>query len=85
MGDLDGSSGTAVISGLSVLLPLIVDLDVAQNSTSIAVTITANQEATFECQVDDGAFVPCKGVNQCQEVSGYNASTLTIRCFALCC
>ena len=71
MGDLDGSSGTEEIPGLAVLLPLIVDLDVDQNSTSIAVTITANQEATFECQVDDGAFVPCKGVSQCQEDTNY--------------
>ena len=66
MGDLDDSSGMAELAGLNVSLPLVVNVDVDQNITTIALMITANQEATFECQVDDGEFLPCKN-NQCQE------------------
>jgi len=81
MGDLDGSSATAQLLGLTVSLPLILNVDVDRNATSIAVTITANQEATFECQVDDEAFVQCKDVKKCQEdiilhVSVYQISLL---------
>ena len=50
---------TVEVSPLNVTFT---SLNVAINNsgTGFAITITANDKATFECQVDDENFVPCK-------------------------
>ena len=59
-GALNGLSGEATLGPLTSVPELSLATTVAISGTTITLTIVANQAATFECQLDDGEFVPCK-------------------------
>ena len=56
----DGQSTNEVtLSPLEIMLNLVVRTSVSATGTVITVIIDANQDATFECQLDDAKFIPC--------------------------
>ena len=59
-GTASGQSLDATLVLLTSVPKLIVALTVSVSGTVVTATIEANQAATFECQLDDGPFVPCK-------------------------
>ena len=59
-GALNGLSGEATLGPLTSVPELTLATTVALSGTTITLTIVANQEATFECQLDDGEFMSCK-------------------------
>lgn len=59
-GALNGQSGEATLGPLTSVPRLTLATTVALSGTTITLTIEANQNATFECQLDDQDFVPCK-------------------------
>ena len=56
----DGTSNQVILSPLMVVPPLTVTATLSASGTRITVTIEANQDATFECQLDDQDFISCK-------------------------
>ena len=56
----DGQVGELTFSPLQVSSTFMVTTVASPLGTTITVTICANQDATFECQLDDSNFVPCK-------------------------
>ena len=59
-GTASGQSLNATLGPLTSVPELTVGLTVSVSGTVVTATIEANQAATFECQLDDGPFVPCK-------------------------
>ena len=55
----DGQTGELNLS-LTVSSPFMITAIATILGTTITVTIDANQDATFECQLDDSSFVSCK-------------------------
>ena len=56
----DGQSNEMTLSGLNVTSNLVVNATVSALGTAITLIIEANEDATFECQLDNQTFVPCK-------------------------
>ena len=59
-GTLNGLSGSETLGPLTSIPELTVESSISISGTVITVIIEANQAATFECQLDDQDFVPCK-------------------------
>ena len=62
-GTSGGQSLDATLGPLTSVPELTVSLTVSVSGTVVTATIEANQAATFECQLDNDAFVPCKQGN----------------------
>ena len=62
IGTLDGvMTAPLTITSLMTTLPLTLFVSENVQGTTVTLTISANQAATFECQLDgDPNFVPCK-------------------------
>ena len=56
----DGQSNDVTLTGLRITSNLNVNALVSTLGTIITIIIEANKDATFECQLDNEDFVPCK-------------------------
>ena len=56
----DGQVGELRLGPLLVSSSFMIMAVASSLGTIISVTIDATQDATFECQLDNEAFVPCK-------------------------
>ena len=59
-GTSNGQSDEATLGPLTSISELSFSVFVTVSGTIITVFIAANQAATFECQLDNQDFVPCK-------------------------
>ena len=59
-GTLNGQSVDAFLGPLTSVPELSFTTAVTVSGTVVTLIIEANQAATFECQLDDQEFVPCK-------------------------
>ena len=56
----DGQVGELNFGPLTVSPSFMIAVTASPVGTTITVTIDATEDATFECQLDDSKFVPCK-------------------------
>ena len=56
---VDNQTSTVTVSPVRVSADLTVTATVSRDGTVITVIIDANQDATFECQLDNTSFIPC--------------------------
>ena len=59
-GPLNGLSGETTLGPLTSVPELSFTTSITISGTVVTIIIDANQDATFECQLDNQDFVPCK-------------------------
>lgn len=81
-GTLNSLTGDSTLGPLTSIPELSFQTIISVLGTVVTITIDANQAATFECQLDSQAFVPCK-----TNTSWYQLLILLLRtemCFGFC-